>query len=95
MAHFVYILANKPHGAIYIGATSDLKTRIAQHRNFRGVSHTNRYSIKTLVYFEQHEHLQDALVREQRLKRWRRVWKDQLIAENNPHWQDISGLVPI
>lgn len=95
MAHFVYILANKPHGAIYIGAAADLSLRMEQHRTFRGISHANRYSIKTLVYFEQHNSLHDALIRERRLKRWRRVWKDQLIAETNPHWQDLSGQIPL
>lgn len=94
MTHYVYILANKPHGAIYIGTAADLRTRIEQHRTFRGQSYANRYGIKTLVYFEMHETTAQALEREQRLKRWRRAWKEQLIEENNPNWQDVSGQIP-
>jgi len=93
MAHFVYILASRPFGAIYIGRSKDLRRRLAAHR--AGLSqHTAKYQIYTLVWFEAHESFEDSLLRERRLKRWRRAWKDQLIAESNPHWQDISAQLP-
>ncbi|MEM9009945.1 MAG: GIY-YIG nuclease family protein [Pseudomonadota bacterium] len=94
MAHFVYILASRPFGAIYIGATRDLRQRVEQHRAGAIPGHTARYNIRTLVWFERHETLDAALKREKQIKRWRRPWKDRLIAEHNPHWQDVSGDIP-
>lgn len=95
MSHFVYILANKPHGAIYIGSARDLRQRIEQHRSGVVGGHTKRYNIKTLVYFELHEKTLEAIHRERRLKRWRRSWKDQLIESVNPQWRDVSADIPL
>ncbi len=95
MSHFVYILANRPHGAIYIGSTRDLRQRIEQHRSGGVSGHTRKYSITTLVYFERHEKTVDAIHRERRIKRWRRTWKDELIEEVNPEWCDISSDIPL
>ncbi len=94
MAHYVYILASRPGGAIYIGATSDLRRRLEQHRA-KVVGHTARYGITTLVWFETHADLYAALERERQVKRWRRAWKDELIAEVNPEWRDLSGQIPL
>ncbi|MBD8890806.1 GIY-YIG nuclease family protein [Roseibium litorale] len=94
MSHFVYILANKPHGAIYIGSARDLRIRLEQHRAGTSGSHTEKYNVKTLVYFELHESVMDAVHRERRLKRWRREWKEKLINEANPDWKDISAEIP-
>nr|WP_122520074.1 GIY-YIG nuclease family protein [Pannonibacter phragmitetus] len=94
MSHFVYILANQPHGAIYVGSTRDLRQRLEQHRAGTVVAHTRRYNIKTLVYFEQHETVIEALHREKRLKRWPRIWKENLITEHNPGWWDVSDQIP-
>ena len=91
MAHYVYILANKPRGAIYIGSTRQLAQRMDQHRRSRANTHADRYSIKTLVYFETHTTTLDAIHRERRLKRWRRAWKNELIEETNPDWRDLSA----
>lgn len=94
MTYFVYILANKPRGAIYVGSARNLRTRIEQHKvGIRG-SHTQKYNIKTLVYFEVHEEVIDAVHQERRLKRWRRAWKDQLIESVNPDWKDVSDQIP-
>lgn len=72
MTYFVYILANKPHGAIYVGSARNLRNRIEQHRaGIRG-SHTQKYNIKTLVYFEVHTDTVEAIHQEKRLKKWRR-----------------------
>ena len=93
MAQFVYIMASRPAGAIYIGRTGNLTARVAAHR--AGLSeHTAKYNIRTLVWFEVHEDFATSLQRERAIKRWPRAWKNALIAERNPHWQDISGHIP-
>ncbi len=91
MAHYVYILANRPRGAIYAGSTQQLATRMDQHRRSRANSHADRYNIKTLVYFETHRTTLEAIHRERRLKRWRRDWKNDLIEALNPDWRDLSA----
>jgi putative endonuclease len=95
MSHFVYILASRPGGAIYVGAALDLRQRIEQHRMGSAGSHTKKYHIHTLVYSEQHDMLEAALIREKQLKRWRRVWKDELIGKLNPKWRDIADQIPL
>ena len=93
MAHFVYIMASRPCGAIYIGRTANLGARIAAHR--AGLSeHTAKYKIRTLVWFEVHQDFAASLQRERSIKRWPRAWKYALIAERNPDWQDITALIP-
>ncbi len=94
MTAWVYILASRPHGAIYIGATTTLRTRVEQHRAGAVRAHTRKYGIHTLVHFEAHDTLDAALAREQKLKRWRRAWKDALIAERNPEWRDLVCDIP-
>jgi putative endonuclease len=94
MQHFVYIMASRPFGAIYIGRTRNLRARVEQHR--AGLSqHTARYGIKTLVWFEAHDGFAASIQREHALKRWRRAWKDELIARTNPDWQDVSAEIPL
>ena len=93
MAHFVYIMASRPCGAIYIGRTGNLFSRVEAHR--AGLSeHTAKYKIKTLVWFELHEDFAASLQRERSLKRWPRAWKNTLIAERNPNWQDVTAHIP-
>jgi putative endonuclease len=94
MPYYVYILANKPHGAIYIGSARDLRNRLEQHAAGIPGSHTQKYNIKTLVYFEIHNEVIDAVHQERRLKRWRRAWKEELIAKSNPGWRDIRDQIP-
>ncbi len=85
----VYMMANRMHGAIYIGVTSDLIARADQHR--RGVveGYTRRYGLKRLVWYELHETLVDAIQREKSLKRYARDWKANLIEGMNPDWSDL------
>ena len=94
MVHFVYIMASRPGGAIYIGRSSNLRARVEQHRSGAIAGHTCKYKIKTLVWFEVHEEFSTSLLRERRLKRWRRAWKDVMIAEVNPEWRDITIDIP-
>ncbi len=92
---FVYILASRKNGAIYIGLARDLRQRMGQHRSGGISSHTKKYDIFTFVYFEIHETLEAALLRERRLKRWKRDWKDELIESVNPGWADLSEQIPL
>jgi putative endonuclease len=94
MSFFTYILASRPHGALYTGCANDLSRRAEQHRAGAISGHTRKYGIHTLVWFEMHETLDAALTRERRIKRWRRAWKDALIAERNPDWRDVSDRIP-
>ncbi len=93
MAHFVYIMASRPGGALYTGRTCDLRNRLAAHR--AGLSdHTARYNIRRLVWFEEHEDFETSLRRERSLKRWKRDWKVALITQSNPNWHDITAQIP-
>jgi putative endonuclease len=94
----VYILASKPYGTLYVGVTSDLFTRLWQHRNGEVKSFTSRYGVHLLVRFEQFGSMYDAISREKQLKRWHRQWKINLIESDNPHWVDLVpslGLPPL
>ncbi len=85
----VYILANKSRGTLYIGVTSDLLRRIWQHKNGTAKSFTKRYGTQTLVWYESHETMESAIAREKSIKNWRRIWKLELIEEDNPTWRDL------
>ena len=86
---YVYLLTNKPHGVLYTGVTSDLIKRVYQHRKGMVEGFSRRYNLKLLVYFERHDRVQDAILREKRIKEWKRAWKVQLIEERNPGWRDL------
>ncbi|MCB1367597.1 MAG: GIY-YIG nuclease family protein [Rhodobacteraceae bacterium] len=90
MAFYTYIMACRSNTAIYIGVTGNLPQRAMQHRSGAGSTHTAKYRITKLVWFETHEDLSEAIARERKLKRWRRAWKNALIAETNPNWSDLS-----
>ena len=85
----VYILASKKNGTLYTGVTSDLTRRIWEHRNNLVEGFTSRYEIHRLVYFEQHTNMEEAILREKRIKKWNRAWKIKLIEERNPDWKDL------
>ena len=91
---FVYILASRSRNAIYVGMCRDLRRRLEQHRARAVEAHTAKYRVDILVYFEVHQTLEEALVRERRIKRWRRAWKDEMIASVNPTWRDLSIDIP-
>lgn len=85
----VYILASKRNGTLYVGVTSDLAARIWQHRNDVVEGFTKKYGVHMLVYFELHDDMESAIIREKRLKKWNRAWKLRLIEEMNPDWNDL------
>jgi putative endonuclease len=88
--HYVYIITNKPNGVLYIGVTKDLKRRIRQHKNkVHPTTFSARYNLNILVYFENYESKEKALVRERQMKKWNRDWKVELIEKENPIWEDL------
>ncbi len=94
MPHFVYLMASRPGGALYVGSTSDLRRRVEQHRSGVLGGHTDRYNIRTLVWFEEHPGFAPAFARERQIKGWQRTWKVKLILEVNPEWRDITAEIP-
>jgi putative endonuclease len=87
--YYVYILANKRYGTLYVGFTNDLIGRTYQHREGLVEGFTKIYGVKLLVYFETYSDPLTAIAREKKLKRWRRDWKIALIERDNPYWQDL------
>ena len=86
---FVYLLASKPYGALYVGSTFELARRVWQHKTRAIPGFTAKYGVHRLVWFETHERLETALVRERQIKKWKRDWKINLIERENPHWADL------
>lgn len=89
MQCYVYILASRRNGTLYIGVTNNLSKRIYEHKNELTDSFTKKYRIHTLVYFETFDDIGEAILREKRMKKWNRSWKVELIEKNNPNWQDL------
>ena len=83
-AFFVYIVSNKPHGTLYTGVTNDLVRRVHEHRTGAVRGFTKRYNLHRLVWFEAYDDAENAIVREKRIKTWRRAWKLTLIEAANP-----------
>jgi len=88
---FVYILASKPWGTLYIGVTNDIQARVFQHKHGLVEGFTQKYGVKALVYVEEHATAADAIHREKRLKKWPRTWKINLIRTDNPDWNDLAA----
>jgi putative endonuclease len=87
--YYVYLLASKPYGTLYVGVTADLERRISQHKHKLLPGFTKRYSVNRLVWFEAHDLVEAAIRREKRIKDWKREWKINLIERDNPHWIDL------
>ena len=88
--YYVYILANKRNGTLYIGVTNDLETRVLHHKQKINEGFTSKYNVELLVYFETFQYINDAIKREKQLKKWNRQWKVNLIEEENKDWEDLS-----
>jgi putative endonuclease len=86
---YVYILANRPYGTLYVGVTVDIVKRITEHRLGVADGFTLEHGIKTLVWYEVHGELLQAITREKRIKKWNRDWKVNLIQGENPQWRDL------
>ena len=89
MEYYVYILASKRNGTLYIGVTSDLVKRVWEHKNNVVQGFTQKYNVHKLVYYESGIDVSDAITREKQMKKWNRQWKIELIEKNNPGWKDL------
>lgn len=92
---WVYFMANRKHGTIYVGATNDLVRRAWEHKGDLVPSFTRRYQCHLLVYYEEHQNIYRAMQREHNIKHWVRAWKVALIERDNPEWDDLYfGIAP-
>ncbi|MBZ2209298.1 GIY-YIG nuclease family protein [Massilia soli] len=91
---YVYLLASRRYGTLYIGVTSDLIRRVWQHREGLADGFTRKYGVKILVWYETHYDIVEAITREKQIKKWNRKWKIELIQKANPLWSDLyPGIV--
>ena len=87
--YYIYIVASDKNGTLYIGVTSDLKSRTWEHRQVKRKGFASRYNISNLVYYECFDCIENAISREKQLKKWNRLWKLKLIEDFNPCWRDL------
>src|SRR3990167_7822962 len=87
--YYVYILASRKNGTLYIGVTSDLVKRVYEHKNDMIDGFTKKYKVHKLVHYEETSDIESAIVREKRMKKWNRQWKVDLIKASNPQWRDL------
>lgn len=89
MTYYVYILASKRNGTLYVGVTNNLIRRVYEHKNNLVKGFTEKYGVHMLVHYESCESVESAIRREKQLKEWQRKWKLRLIEETNPQWRDL------
>jgi len=89
-SYFVYILTNHSNKVMYVGITSDIERRIAEHKSKLIPGFTAKYNVNKLVYFEQYSDPENAILREKEIKAWRRSKKNDLVNQTNPEWKDLS-----
>jgi len=94
MAFYVYILASRRNGTLYIGHTDSISRRTWEHREALRSGFTEKYGVKQLVYYEMFEGREAAFARERAMKKWRRLWKIELIERFNPGWRDLFEELP-
>ena len=87
--YYVYILSSKRNGTLYIGVTNNLAKRVYEHKTNIVDGFTKKYNVHILVYYEIYGNIQDAIVREKQMKKWRRQWKINLIEKSNQQWNDL------
>ena len=90
MSYFVYMLASKRNGTLYVGVTNDLGRRVGEHREKVVPGFTRRYGVSILVWYEIYEDINAAIVREKQIKGWNRAWKLRLIEKDNSGWNDLA-----
>ena len=88
--YYVYIITNKKGGVLYIGMTNDLQRRIIEHKGKLVKGFSSKYNLDMLIYFEEFQNVNEAILREKRLKKWNRDWKINLIESQNKDWLDLS-----
>lgn len=87
--YYVYILASRRNGTLYVGMTEDIAKRIVRHKGRQANEFTAKYDVLKLVYYETQKSLEEAVKREKQIKKWRRQWKIKLIEKHNPGWEDL------
>ncbi|OGO33250.1 MAG: hypothetical protein A2Z29_02555 [Chloroflexi bacterium RBG_16_56_11] len=87
--YYVYIIASKRNGTLYIGVTNNLILRIVEHKSGKVEGFSKRYKINQLVYYEETNDILSAITREKQMKKWKRAWKLRLIEKDNPDWRDL------
>lgn len=92
-AYWVYMLAGHKNGTRYTGVTNDLARRLHEHQTGQGSRFTARYSVRRLVWYEQHATAELAIAREKAIKTWPRAWKVELIEAENPEWFDLGRML--
>jgi len=92
-SYYVYILASKRNGTLYVGVTNDLARRVSEHKSGLAEGFTKNYHVHILVYYEEFEDAESAISREKQLKKWNRKWKLELIEKSNPGWKDLSETI--
>ena len=89
MTYYIYILANKRRGTLYVGVTNNLIRRVFEHKNKLIAGFTERYDVNLIVWYQTSESVKSAIAHEKKLKRWRREWKIEMIETLNPEWVDL------
>lgn len=89
--YFVYMLASRPYGTLYIGITSNLIQRVYQHKEGLADGFTKKYDVHQLVFYEVHSDVNEAILREKRIKKWNRQWKINLIEQHNHQWLNLAN----
>jgi len=87
--YYVYILASKRNGTLYVGMTEDIAKRVIRHKGRQANEFTAKYDVLKLVYYERHKSLEEAVKREKQVKKWNRRWKIRIIEQLNPKWEDL------
>jgi putative endonuclease len=87
--YYVYILASKKNGTLYIGVTNNLPKRVYEHKNNLIEGFTRKYNVHNLVYYESYSDIYAAITRKKAIKKWKRAWKTELIEKSNPLWKDL------
>ncbi len=91
--YYVYILASKRNGTLYIGVTNNLVKRVYGHKNNLVEGFTKKYQVHNLVYFESYEDVNEAITKEKQMKEWKRYWKIKTINKFNPEWRDLYSSI--
>ncbi len=91
--YYVYIMASKRNGTLYIGVTNDLVRRVYEHKNNLVPGFTSKHNVHSLVHYEAFGDVNEALLREKRIKKWNRQWKTNLIVKDNPEWNDLYSMI--
>ena len=91
LQYYVYIMTNQKNGTLYTGVSNDLQRRVIEHNSGLIEGFTKKNGLKILVYYESYQYVMDAIKREKIIKKWRRMWKIELIEKNNPDWNDLAA----